>query len=277
MYNGRPSHLDLAPPLIAAEPIVPLGSQLSFGYEHTVTNVLQIAMYVCAICYRTLEGPLKLTSRFLLLLVVVLCCTTVSAFADTIPVTNPSFETVNPLNPLNQPCGTGCFFNSGPGSIPGWTLTGAGGLFQPGTAGFFTSPVPDGSIVAYDNGGTISQTLSATLSANTTYALSVDVGRRVDAGMTNFMIDLFAGSTLLDSLTVSNGTIAPGSFAPELLTFTTGANPLSGNLAIEFINPSPVQVNYDNVTLSATPVPEPSSLALLAAGLGVAFVALRRR
>lgn len=230
-----------------------------------------------AITYRTPEGPLKLTSRFLFLLVVVLCCTTVPVFADTIAITNPSFETVDPLHPLNQPCGAGCFFNAGPGSIPGWTLTGAGGLFQPGTAGFFTSPVPNGSIVAYDNGGTISQVLSATLSANTTYALSVDVGRRVDAGLTSFTIDLFAGSTLLNFLTVSNSTIALGSFAPELLTFTTGANPLPGSLAIEFSNSSPVQVDYDNVTLSATSVPEPGSLALLAAGLGLAFFVLRRR
>ena len=222
-------------------------------------------------------GPLKLTSLFLLLSVVVLGCTTAPAFADTIAITNPSFETVDPLHPLNQPCGAGCSFNAGPGSIPGWTLTGAGGLFQPGTAGFFTSPVPNGSIVAYDNGGTISQVLSANLSANTTYALSVDVGRRVDALMTNFTIDLFAGNTLLNSLTVSNGTIAPGSFALELLTFTTGANPLSGNLAIAFSNPSPVQVNYDNVMLTATSVPEPGSLTLLAAGLGLAFFVLRRR
>lgn len=234
-------------------------------------------MFVCAICYRTPEGPLKLTSRFLFLLVVVLCCTTVPVFADTIAIANPSFETVDPLHPLNQSCGAGCFFNAGPGSIPGWTLTGAGGLFQPGNAGLFTAPVPDGSTVAYDNGGTISQTLGVTLSPNTTYALSVDVGRRVDAAMTNFTIDLLAGNTLLDALTISNSTIASGSFAPELLTFTTGANPLPGSLAIEFSNSSPVQVDYDNVVLTATPVPEPGSLTLLAAGLGLAFFVLRRR
>ena len=220
---------------------------------------------------------MKLTSFSVFLSILILACFTATASADTIAITNASFETVDPLHPLNQPCGAGCSFNAGPGSIPGWTLTGSGGLFQPGTAGFFTSPVPNGSIVAYDNGGTISQTLTATLSPNTTYALSVDVGRRVDAGLTNFTIDLFAGNTLLNFLTVSNSTITPGSFAPELLTFTTGANPLSGNLGIEFSNSFPVQVNYDNVMLSATSVSEPGSLALLAVGLGLAFFALRRR
>jgi len=218
----------------------------------------------------------KFISLALLLAILVFGCTT-STFANSIPITNASFETVDPLHPLNQPCGTGCSFNSGPGSIPGWTLTGAGGLFQPGSAGFFTSPLPNGSIVAYDNGGTISQTLNATLSPNATYTLSLDVGRRVDAGLTSFMIDLFAGNTLLSSITVSNSTIAPGSFAPELLTFTAGANPLAGNLGIAFVNPSPVQVNYDNVALNVTPVPEPGSLALLATGLGLAFFVLRRR
>ena len=215
---------------------------------------------------------MKFISLALLLAILVFGCTT-SASANSIPITNASFEITNPLT---APCGTGCAFNGGP--IPGWTTTGGQqGSFQPGTAGFFTSPVPDGSIVAYSNGGTISQTLSATLSPNSTYALSLDVGRRVDAGTTNFMIDLFAGNTLLSSITLSNGTIAPGSFAPELLTFTAGANPLAGNLAIALINPGPIQVNYDNVALSVTPVPEPSSLALLATGLGLAFLVLRRR
>jgi len=216
----------------------------------------------------------KFISLALLLAILVFGCTT-STFADSIPITNPSFETTNPLN---FSCGVGCAYNNGP--IPGWTTTGGQqGSFQPGTAGFFTSPVPDGSIVAYSNGGTISQTLSATLSPNATYTLSLDVGRRVDTGMTNFMIELFAGNTLLSSLTVSNSTIAPGSFAPELLTFTAGANPLTGNLGIAFVNPSPIpaQVNYDNVALNVTPVPEPGSLALLATGLGLAFFVLRRR
>jgi hypothetical protein len=48
-------------------------------------------------------------------------------------------------------------------------------------------------------------------------------------------------------------------------------------LGIAFSNPWPVQLNYDNVQLSASPVPEPGSLALLATGLGLLFFVFRRR
>jgi len=41
--------------------------------------------------------------------------------------------------------------------------------------------LPDGSILAYTNGGSLSQTLTGiSLLANSTYTLSVDVGRRFD-------------------------------------------------------------------------------------------------
>jgi hypothetical protein len=167
------------------------------------------------------------------------------------------------------------------GSIPGWTITGGvAGSWQP-TAVSFPLPLPDGITVAYSNGGIISQTLTSSLIPDTTYVLSVDVGHRLDGPngfATNYTIALYAGSTLLASLPpgTSNGIIPMGTFADETLTFTTGATVASGDLSIVLSSAGP-QADFDNVRLTASTVPEPGSLSLLAGGLGLLLYARRRR
>jgi hypothetical protein len=96
-------------------------------------------------------------------------------------INNPGFETL-PSNPVWSDCsgsgGAGCR-NTYDGNIPGWSTSGSiSGLFQPGPSDF-TLPLPaaEGQTVAFTNGGTISQVLSATLQASTLYTLQVDVGR----------------------------------------------------------------------------------------------------
>ena len=198
-------------------------------------------------------------------------------WADTtnITVINPSFEMTSTPLPLAFSCGTGCSYNDGP--IPGWTLAGGEqGSFQPSST-YFTLPLPDGSIVAYSNGGTISQTLAASLTPDTTYTLSVDVGRRFDANVNNYTLALYVDGTLLESLTASNGLIQPGTFLDQSLNYTSGAVPPTGNLEIVLSAVGPQQVDFDNVRLTASTVPEPSSLSLLAGALAVVFLALRRR
>jgi PEP-CTERM motif len=217
--------------------------------------------------------PLKVTSAFLVLSVVALAFIAVPASADTIAITNPSFETVDPLSLTSTAPGFG-IWNNGP--IVGWTITGGGaGSWQPGPAAFNT-PLPDGKTIAFSNGGTLSQTLSATLSPYTTYTLSAFVGNRLDTLVTDYTIELLAGNVVLNSFSDSNGMITPGTFANESVSYTTGAMPLTSSLGIELMS-NGIQSDFDHVQLSATPVPEPDTLALLATGLGLLFFVFRRR
>src|SRR5258706_6818740 len=141
----------------------------------------------------------------------------------------------------------------------------------------FNLPVPDGSIVAFSNGGTISQTLSASLAPNTTYTLSVDIGHRLDGLATNYTIELLAGGMILNALSGSNGLIPLGAFQDEFFGFITGATVPSENLGIALISAGP-QADFDNVQLSSVAkVAEPGFLALLATGLGLALFLFRRR
>jgi hypothetical protein len=216
---------------------------------------------------------LKFPARFLLLSILALAYFTAPIFADTIAVQNASFEITNPLT---NACGTGCAFNGGP--IPGWTTTGGQqGSWQPSSA-YFSAPVPDGSIVAYSNGGTISQTLSTSLAAQTNYLLTVAVGSRLDVGnITTYTIALYAGGVLLNALTASNALIPLGTFADMSVGYMSGAIVPSGNLSI-VLSATGAQGDFDNVrlTTTTTSVSEPTSLTLLGAGLGLALLLFRR-
>lgn len=211
---------------------------------------------------------MKFTSRLLLLSFLLLGCVTFSASASVIPVANASFEMHGPL----ISCGPGCFYNLGP--IPDWTIAGTGeaGSWHPISA----FPPPDGSFIAYSNGGTISQMLTTSLTPNTTYTLSVYVGHRPDGLADGFTIALDAGTTVLKSLSGYNGFFPLGTFEDEILTFTTGATVAPGDLSIVLTSDGQ-QVDFDNVRLTASTVPEPASLSLLAGGFGLLIFVFRRR
>ena len=223
---------------------------------------------------------MKFAARFLFLSILVLVCTTSPAFADNIAIQNASFEITNPLT---TSCGPACLYNSGP--IPGWTTSASGtlqGSWQPGPVQF--TSLSNGSMAAYSNGGTISQILSDSLLANNLYTLTVAVGNRADTAIynlaTTYIIQLFAGSTLLNSITGSNAVIPLGTFMDVSFNYLSGVTFPAGNLSIVLSSIGP-QSDFDNVRLTATStvtsVAEPGSLTLLAAGLGLALFVFRRR
>jgi hypothetical protein len=212
---------------------------------------------------------------FLLFIAIGLAASTGSPlYADSvIPVQNASFENLSSSSTTG--CGTGCFYNSGP--IPGWITTGNSGSFQPNNT-YFNLPLPNGNVVGYTNGGTISQDLGVSLLPNSFYTLSVFVGSRLDSYKGPYSIALDAGGTPLASLTGFSSEILPaGSFTDEILTFSTGSTVAPGDLSIVLGNPGDPQGDFDNVSLAVRAVPEPNSLIMLIAGIGFAGLLFTRR
>src|SRR6266481_1092116 len=203
------------------------------------------------------------------------CLLATEAWGDAITIQNASFETTSPLN---APCTGTCAYNFGP--IPGWSISGAAGSFEPSSF-YLSLPLPDGSIVAFTNGGSISQTLTGvSLLPNSIYTLSVDVGRRFDVVAANYSISLTDGSNVFCTSGGSNGSFSAGTFFDVTLTCATGASAPAGFLGIDLTGDGR-QIDFDNVQLNVSTVstPEPSALALTFVGLlmgGLLFIRSRR-
>jgi len=187
--------------------------------------------------------------------------------AALLTVANNSFEAPIITAPSGSVVATGL--------VGGWTFAGgAQGFFNPSLGetfspgfGYGPSPVlPDGNQVAWSNGGTISQILSATLQTNTVYTLGVHVGRRQKVAFAGYNIQLYAGSNLL----ASNSSVIPaaGTFAPVTVSYTSGISVTPGQALEIRLTSNGVQTNFDNITLDAASIPEPSAiLGLLGFGL----------
>lgn len=145
----------------------------------------------------------------------------------------------------------------------------------------------DGSQSFFSAQRDVMQVLGATLQANTTYTLTVEIGDRgvtgIGGNVGDNIVHLGTGATgganILASLdSTSPGAVATvdGDWVTWSMTYTTGANPvgLGDNLRIELTTDTNVGW-FDNVTLDATAVPEPSSSILV--GLGVMTFVLRRK
>jgi hypothetical protein len=174
---------------------------------------------------------------------------------------------------------------------------------------FFPGGAPDGDriAIAFGFSGTgdtgeygYQQTLGDVLTANTHYELQVEVGNIASgtdtggnpydlSGFPGYRIELLAGTDVIavDDNTLG-GIIPEGDFLTATLTVDIGAahtnlgqalgiRLVNLNLAPEIGSPD-LEVDFDNVRLDATPVPEPMGLfggLLLLIGLGCA--ALRHR
>ena len=198
--------------------------------------------------------------------------------AASINILNHSFE--GPEAPLNR---FGAF-SIGNGNINSWVASSKTGVLNPSKSdanvtsdsivfdSYYDEPVPDGVQVAWSNGGTISQQLSATLQSNTEYTLGVYVGQRNRSGFVGYNIELLAGNTVI----ASNNSItpAPGTFSLVNVHYTSSDNdPLIGQSLGIRLSSFGIQTNFDNVTLEATAVPEPLTIlgAVTAIGFGTMF------
>ena len=123
-----------------------------------------------------------MTTRIIVILTgFLLSATGLSFAAVVIPVNNPSFENTTGVTFMS--CGSpNCQFSDG--LIPQWTIsTGLAGLLQPALPPVVPAQfnfIPDGNNTAYNNGGTISQTLSSTVQNDLIYTFTVDLGLRLD-------------------------------------------------------------------------------------------------
>ena len=184
------------------------------------------------------------------------------ASAGSIPVLNFGFEDLA----LGAP---GDFVLN---DITDWTVSGQTSTFWPDTAEY-PGGAPQGLNVAAIGdsfgGGVVSQVLSATLQADMTYTLTVDVGARLDFPFLGYSVALLANGVTLAS--DSSLTPNPGTFLTDTILYNSGSNPgqLGQNLEIVLSGPISGQVDFDNVILNASPtiaVPEPGSLWLMVIG-----------
>jgi len=148
-----------------------------------------------------------------------------------------------------------------------WTVNGSGTGINDIDTGVFAGagPALDGEQVAFaNNNRELSQVLTETLSAaaGTEYLLTVAVGLRSDLPTGNYDIQLFAGTTLLTNLTGSAGVLFEDVSAPVYVS--TGAEAEIGQPLRIVLASTATQTQYDNVRLTSTAIPEPSSLLWLA-------------
>ena len=218
----------------------------------------------------------KLTLKCVVSACGVLFASTMSA--NTINVLNPSFETL-PAGGLTSTggCGVvvGCQYSID--VIPGWNNGGYSGQWQPGVLpSFFLNTADLGPTVAYSNGGTISQTVGATVVPGTIYTLNVDFGSRFDYPFNGTADLLINGNQYF-----STGSLVSGGWAPFSATYTGSAADAGQPITIE-LTAFGGQADFDNVQLSDNSpeqfaTPEPASLVLLGSAFaGFAFWYRRR-
>lgn len=165
-----------------------------------------------------------------------------------IPVNNPSFE-VLPAEGLPFIGYLGGTFSIA--AIPGWVVTPGSdaGQFQPGAnGGAYLNTLSSGPTVGYSNGGTIRQTVGATVQAGVTYTLRVDVGLRNDpCCQTLGTVQLLIGDTVIHA----NGSVPPqGFFTTHTVTYTGLPADVGKPITIQ-LSATSYQGDFDNVRLTA--------------------------
>jgi hypothetical protein len=120
---------------------------------------------------------------------------------------------------------------------------------------------------------------------NTTYSLTVYTGFSNAYSSGEFgVLQLVNGTsdtgTVLNSLTYTPSTVWPYAFENVNLTYTTGST-VSGDLTLVLGVAAPAGgdfIGFNNVQLTATPVPAPATIGLFAlGGIGLLLIGRRRK
>jgi hypothetical protein len=153
----------------------------------------------------------KMKIQTLLLSLAALSVWTASAQVN-IPILNPQFN----ADVLTCSPGTQCYEYG----ITGWLLGPLSGISKVSAVQYPSAPA-QGLYVAFlgypPTTGSISQTLGATVQANTTYILRVTVGARADFPFTGYLAALMAGNVTLAA--GNRATPAGGTFVTEEIAY----------------------------------------------------------
>ena len=219
--------------------------------------------------------------------------------ASVVTVLNPIFQYSTPQLPFTNSNNQQQYYTAGAGSnvATDWTISFYGGVGDIGSrtgvtgtnVGFADLPSTAGTGIQAD----LYQDVGA-LQANTTYTMTVESGFNSGSATTgmNGVRELINGTTdagsVLSSFTYNSTTTATsttnpisanGDFNIESLSYTTG-NTVSGDLTLVLgaynTTTSAGQLGFNNVQVTATPVPEPATLGLVAIG-GMSLLLLKRR
>jgi len=164
-----------------------------------------------------------------------------------IPILNPKFD----MDVLTCSPSSTCAQHG----ITGW-VTGPNTDVQKMSTTQYPDAPPTGLYVAAIGGssvsGSILQTLGATVQANTTYVLSLEVGARADYPFTGYVAYLMAGNVTLAA--GHKATPVGGTFVTEVVGYESGATPAQLGQPIQILVTSTGtgSVDIQNVALTAT-------------------------
>jgi hypothetical protein len=198
--------------------------------------------------------------------------------AQSISITNPSFELSSGYN------------GGATSTVTGWVAQtstfGDVSNVSPSGLNQFTTGL-SGTNALYINGG-VSQLTASTFETGRVYTLTVNVGNPsggtpnangIQFGFRNAANNGFisGGVSFLTASTVNS--VADGAFQTFTIAYTAVAGDNGNGVRIGLTDFFEGSATYriDNVTLSASPIPEPSSAAGLAGLSALGMLALRRR
>jgi hypothetical protein len=149
-------------------------------------------------------------------------------------------------------------------SVTGWIVTGTGGTWNPNT-GLYPGEAPDGSNVAWTQNASISQTLSDIVQADYHYTLEAYVGK-FSAATVHYYVELVAVESGA-VLAAATGDAAYQTFDLVKATYTATNQHLGEHLKVVIGNTEFTETDFDNVTLTGSSAPLPSTLILLSSSL----------